>query len=103
MLKEEIINLLETKLDSLLEAKFKRVIRSGKIIRKRVSRKGFKLVRRAGGKISMKRMSPQEKRNRHIALMRAWKKGKASRVIKSQRKVKRSMLKRKAIFGANGK
>lgn len=96
MIKEDIIALLESKLDALLEARFKRVIRGGKMVRKQVARKGFKVVRGAGGKMKMKRMTPQEKRKRHIAMMRAWKKGKAARVIKSQRKVKRSMLKRKA-------
>ena len=85
---------------ALCEARFKRVVRAGKMVRKRVVRKGFKIVRAAGGRVKMKRMSPVEKRNRHIALMRAWKKGKASRVVKSQRKTKRSLLKRKAIFGS---
>lgn len=84
---------------ALCEARFKRVVRGGKMVRKRVTRKGFKIVRAAGGRVKIKRMSPQEKRNRHIALMRAWKKGKAARVVKSKRKTKRSMLKRKAIFG----
>lgn len=96
MTQEEIIALLESKIDALMEARFKRVVRGGKIIRKRTVKKGFKIVRGAGGKIKVKRMSPQEKRKRHIALMRAWKKGKAARVIKSNRKMKRSMLKRKA-------
>lgn len=100
MLKDQIVELLESKLDQLMEMRFKRVVRGGKVIKKRNVRKGFKLVRSKGGKFKIKRMSPQEKRTRHIALMRAWKKGKASRVIKAQRKVKRSMLKRKAIFGA---
>lgn len=85
---------------ALCEARFKRVVRGGKMVKKRVVRKGFKIVRAAGGRVKVKRMSPIEKRNRHMALMRAWKKGKAARVVKSARKTKRSMLKRKAIFGS---
>lgn len=99
MIKENILDKLEELLDTLTEAKFKRVVRGGKIIRKRVVRKGFKLVRKAGGKMSIKRMSPKEKINRHRALQRAWRKGKAARLIKQNRKTKRSLLKRKAIFG----
>lgn len=97
--KDEIYILLEEKLDSLLEARFKRVIRGGKIIRKKVSRPGFKFVRTTGGGTKLKRMSPKEKRNRKIALKKAWRKGKAARIVKSQRKTKRSMLKRKATIG----
>ena len=97
--KDEIHILLEEKLDALLEARFKRVIRGGKIIRKKISRPGFKFVRTAGGGSKLKRMSPKEKRNRKIALKKSWRKGKAARIVKSQRKTKRSMLKRKATIG----
>ena len=98
-LKEEILARLDEKLDQLLEARFKRVVRQGKLIRKRVVRKGFKLVRATGGKQKVKRITPQEKRKRFLSMKRAWRKGKAARVVKAQRKMKRSMLKRKAIFG----
>lgn len=99
MNKEDIIDALNEKLDELLEARFKRVVRGGKMVRKQVVRKGFKLVRKAGGRMGVKRISPKEKINRHRALLKAWRKGKAARIVKSQRKTKRSMLKRKAIFG----
>ena len=97
--RKEIEDLLESKVNTLLEVKFKRVVRGGKMIRKRTVRKGFKLVRAKGGKQKIKRMTPKEKLNRHRALLRSWKKGKAARVIRSKRVMKRSMLKRKAIFG----
>jgi hypothetical protein len=97
--RDSILSYLSYKLDELTEARFKRVVRGGKMVRKQVVRKGFKLVKRAGGKMKIQRMSPVEKRHRHMSMMKAWRKGKAGRVIKSARKTKRSMLKRKAIFG----
>lgn len=103
MTKDDILALLSEKLDLIMEARFKRVVRGGKVIRKKVSRPGFKFVRSAGGSFKIKRMSPQEKRNRKLALKRAWKKGKSARVVKAQRKTKRSMLKRKAIIGTGKK
>jgi len=90
---------LVEKADQLVEARFKRVVRHGTVVRKQVVRVGFKIVRAKGGRVKIKRMSPVEKRNRHVAVLRSWKRDSASRVLKSRRMTKRSMLRRKAIFG----
>lgn len=97
--KLEIEQSLSEKVDKLVEARFKRVVRAGKVIRKRVVRPGFKVVRVKGDRTKVKRISPREKRNRHIANLRAWRKNKGARVVHAKRMMKRSMLRRKSIFG----
>lgn len=82
----------------LTEAKFIRVIRGGKLTRKVRARVGFKVIRR-GNKVRMKRMTFQEKRNRHLIMMKVWRKSHASRAIKSKRKMLISLRKRKSVFG----
>lgn len=82
----------------LSEAKFIRVVRAGKLTRKIKARKGFKVLRR-GNKVKMKRMTFQEKRKRHLVMLKVWRKGHASRAIKSHRKLVISLRKRKSIFG----
>lgn len=94
-----IKTLLTEKANQLIEAKFIRVIRRGLVVRKRVVRPGFKIVRVKGGRTKIKRISPAEKRHRHFAELRAWKKGHTSRIIKSRRILKKSLLRRKIIFG----
>lgn len=94
-----IKKLLEQKADLLVEARFKRVVRQGVVVRKQVVRVGFKIVRSKGGRTKIKRMSPTEKRNRHLATLRSWQKGSAARVVKSKRMMKKSMIRRKTVFG----
>jgi len=86
-------------LDELLFERVKRVIRGGTLIKKQVAKKGFKLVKKAGGKITQKRMSVAEKRNRHIAMVRSWKSNKVGRVKSTLRHRVVSMRKRAAVFG----
>jgi len=91
--------ILDEKLEARLDEKFKRVVRAGKIVRKQVARKGFKIVRSKGGKLKQKRMTVAEKRTRKIASTRAWKKNKSSRMTRVVRKRKISMMRRKALMG----
>jgi hypothetical protein len=88
--------------DDLLinEARFIRVVRAGKVVKKVKPKKGFKILRK-GMAVKMKRMSFQEKRTRRMAMRAVWRKGKASRVIKSKRKLKISLRKRRVIFGGS--
>lgn len=91
--------ILTQKLEEQLDEKMKRVVRQGKIVRKQVARKGFKVYRSKGGKLKQKRMTVAEKRRRKLASVRSWKKNKSSRMTRLLRKRKVSMLRRKAIFG----
>ena len=97
---ESVYSRLDTLAEEILltEARFIRVVRAGKIVKKVKPRKGFKVIR-SGGKIKMKRMTFQEKRTRKVATTKAWRKGKSSRIVKSARKLKISLRKRKSIFG----
>jgi hypothetical protein len=83
----------------LNELKKIKVVRGGKMVMKVKPKKGFKVTKGKGGQIKLKRMSFQEKRHRKMAMVKAWRKGKASRVIKTKRKLKISLRKRKSIFG----
>lgn len=83
----------------LTEARFKRVVRKGKVVRKMQARKGFRIIRAKGGKLKMRRVTPMERRKMHIAMQRAWRKGKAARLQKSKRMRIRSLIKRKTVFG----
>ena len=83
----------------LNEARFKRVVRRGKVVRKMQARKGFRIVRAKGGKLKMRRVSPMERRKMHLAMQRAWRVGKASRLQKAKRMRIRSLTKRKTMFG----
>ncbi len=82
------------KIDILIEAKFKKVIRKGKLVKKTICPKGFKA---RGGKC--KKMSPGEMRKRAKSARRAQKKiqssGKKAILIKKRAK---SMRKRGAMI-----
>jgi hypothetical protein len=81
----------------LLEARFRRVVRGGKVVRKFKARKGFRIVRR-GDKIKQVRMTFMEKKMRHLKMMKVWRKGHAARVVKSKRKRVISLRKRKSLL-----
>ena len=88
-----IMDIVE-KIDILLEAKFKKVIRKGKLVKKTICPKGFKAV---GGKC--KKMSPAEIRKRKKSAKRAQKKiqagGKSAILLRKRAK---SMRKRDAMI-----
>lgn len=97
---EDIKSILDNLAENLVlnEAKFVRVIRGGKIQKKIKPRVGFKILR-TGNKVKMKRVTVKEKRNRSLAIKKAWRKNHAGRVIKSKKKMIISLRKRKTIFG----
>jgi len=85
----DIILRLDEILDNLDEARFRKVIRKGKVKRKLFCPSGFKAV---GGKCV--KMSPEEQRKRKKATRRAAKKRKGGVLAKLLKKRKKSMRRR---------
>lgn len=92
-------NRLSEAIDSIFEVAFKRVIRKGKIIRKVKNTRGanFRIVRH-GNQVKFVRKTAAEKRKRRLAMKKAWRKGKAARLNKIKRTIRKSRIRMKSFY-----
>lgn len=104
----DTINVLESFEENLHEAinevvlneiTFKRVIRKGKVVKKVKNIRGpnYRIVR-SGNKVRFVRKTAQEKRKRKLAMKKAWRRGKSSRLNKAKRTIRRSKIRMKSFY-----
>lgn len=81
------------------EVTFKRVIRKGKVVKKVKNIRGpnYRIVRQ-GNKVRFVRKTAQEKRRRKLAMKKAWRKGKATRLNKAKRTIRKSKIRMKSFY-----
>jgi hypothetical protein len=89
--------MIQEAIERLLEARFRKVVRGGQVVKKFKARKGFRIIRR-GEKIRQVRMTFMEKKQRHLKLVKAWRSGHAARVNRGKRKKVISLRKRKSML-----
>ena len=100
-LKEEILQ--SYFVEFISEVSMKRVVRTGKIVRKvKVKRKGFKVVRN-GQSVKFVKMTVKEKRARRKAAKRSWRVAKSARKNQSKRTLKRSKVRMKTLYVGKNK
>lgn len=83
----------------LNEVTFKRVIRKGRVVKKVKNIRGpnYRIVRQ-GNKVRFVRKTAQEKRRRKLAMKKAWRKGKSSRLNKAKRTIRKSKIRMKSFY-----
>lgn len=100
VLKNFETNLDENLIECVLnEVTFKRVIRKGKVVKKVKNIRGpnYRIVRQ-GNKVRFVRKTAQEKRRRKLAMKKAWRKGKSSRLNKAKRTIRKSKIRMKSFY-----